>query len=1191
MQSIVEDILSGSFNTNENNLSFSTPIIELSVSEETGYEGSFMIYAPSNEYVEGHVSTDSLKIQLPVSEFTGSMVEIPFCINTEGLSSGDEIQSSLRIISNHGEYLLPVHISVLGENLDTSLGDIRNLFHFTNLARSNWAEAVSIFDSYDFEKILSGSEKQYLGLYRALKEGNNLSQNLEEFLLQVKKKQLADFIIKEPSVRLDNVHGEMVCYVEINRNGWGYSELEITTDASFIELHSEFIGDEDFESNYARFSYSIFEEKLHEGRNFGTITLKNVYKEIKVSICVANHPVNRRIADIERATGHLTVDLVHYYEAFRCRKISAGTWMESTDRIINKLCELNPENPQYEMMHAQLLVTQERYNEARWTLEQLEGRIREMKNDDVYCYYYYLTTLVDRTPDNVADVTGLVESMYRNNQSSWRIAWLYSYLAEEYTRFPDKKWALLKEQFDRGNFSPIMYCEGFQIASANPTIISSLGGFEIALLRFMGHKDILTPDIVEQVLSLIKKTNNDNPRLIELLKQCFKVLPTDEVLGTLTELLINSMQHDSEAFSWYEKAVERQLRVNKLYEYYMMSIDLNSPVEIPKIVLMYFAFDSSLDEIHNAYLYSYMMKNRENYPELFNTYSETIERFTMFELLKGHNNRFLSQLYRQILSENVIGEDLAKGLSKALFVHRVIPMAKGIKCVHVMYENAAMDYRYETKGKDEVYIPIYGNNYYIVLEDEQGNRLIRETEYKVERLMLPDKFGSALIGKVNDDILFDMWVCERGRDINPISAFNVESMKRLAVSPYIVLKVKKQITSMLFKFYYDEDRLDELDELLNEVRIEEVPSAFVSELINFFVIRGMYDKAYEWLKYCGTEKVSPKTISRLCAKLLADADIDNMEEDPVLTSLIFQSLEHGKYDDRLCRYLVRFFNGTTRQMKEVFNTAFSLGVESYLIEKRILLQVLYTGTDGQGSFSIFSRMAKRRTDDELVLAFLCMVSYEYFVKECIIEEGFFDILKIFIAEGKTIPLVCKLAYTKLYSESAGSLSETELRWSLLFLKEIILEGMYFPYFKEYAKYVTYMHRFLDKTMIEYRVPEGTKATIHYMIEKADKEENEYVSETMKDMYHGICVKQFVLFFGEKLQYYIVEHKDGEEILTESNIFGCNDMDSHDFSSKYSLINDISIARALGDQGTLDNLLLEYFQNEYILDNLFSMNDT
>ena len=39
---------------------------------------------------------------------------------------------------------------------------------------------------------------------------------------------------------------------------------------------------------------------------------------------------------------------------------------------------------------------------------------------------------------------------------------------------------------------------------------------------------------------------------------------------------------------------------------------------------------------------------------------------------------------------------------------------------------------------------------------------------------------------------------------------------------------------------------------------------------------------------------------------------------------------------------------------------------------------------------------------------------------------------------------------------------------------------------------------------------------------------EYIKEEMKDMFGGICVKQFILFFGEHLQYYITEMEDGKE---------------------------------------------------------------
>ena len=48
-----------------------------------------------------------------------------------------------------------------------------------------------------------------------------------------------------------------------------------------------------------------------------------------------------------------------------------------------------------------------------------------------------------------------------------------------------------------------------------------------------------------------------------------------------------------------------------------------------------------------------------------------------------------------------------------------------------------------------------------------------------------------------------------------------------------------------------------------------------------------------------------------------------------------------------------------------------------------------------------------------------------------------------------------------------------------------------------------MRQFLDKTMIEYRVREGNKAYIHYLLEKEGGNGEEYIKEEMRDMYEYI----------------------------------------------------------------------------------------
>ena len=88
------------------------------------------------------------------------------------------------------------------------------------------------------------------------------------------------------------------------------------------------------------------------------------------------------------------------------------------------------------------------------------------------------------------------------------------------------------------------------------------------------------------------------------------------------------------------------------------------------------------------------------------------------------------------------------------------------------------------------------------------------------------------------------------------------------------------------------------------------------------------------------------------------------------------------------------------------------------------------------------------------------------------------------------------------------------------------------------------------------------------------------------MFYGICVKQFILFFGERLQYYITETDDDKESLTRSGTLSRSDTDREQKESKYSLINDIAIGRTLHDDNTMEMLLQEYFEQEFLVMELF-----
>ncbi len=1184
MQDAVKRILEGKFNNDIRLLEFSSPVIELTVKPEEIYEGSFSIYGPAEAVTEGRISSTGLRMQLMTEVFYGAEEEIGYRFDASGMEEGESLKGEFRIISNQGEYFIPYEVRVAGSVMESSLGNIRNLFHFANLARSNWEEAVNLFYSEEFKQVFQGVDRQYYAAYRGLLGGKHTEQKVEEFLLEIKKKQRVEFMPEMAEIRIDNPRDMEENRIVINRNGWGYSQLQVEASGEFLVLEKETIRDEDFLGNCYRLPFYIAKDKLHGGKNFGTICFSSPYVSFEVQVIVHQKPVMVKSMGLRRQKKHMLMELMQYYEAFRTKKISASSWLKETKIRVEKLMDMDDKDLGYKLFWVQLLITEERYNEAQWMLSQVDAMMEEEFHPSLYCYYLYLTTLLNRDEEYIDEVASRVERIFTQNDGNWRIAWLLLYLSEEYMKSPSKKWLILEEQFRLGSSSPVLYIEAWNLLASNPTLLMQLEGFELQVLSYAAKKELLTSEVIEQVIYLAQKQRTYQERLFFVLRSCYTVMPTEQVLAAICTLLIKGNRTDKEAFNWYAKGIDKELRITRLYEYYMSSVPLNEEQKIPKIVLMYFAFDSNLDSLHNAFLYSYVYKNRGEYPELYESYKAQIERFMVFQILKEKNNRWLAYLYKNLITPVMVTEETAPGLITVLFTHKLLLKRRDIYRVILVYEKERFEVVFPVTGV-EMYLPVYGNDFRLILEDGRGNRYCREEEYTLERLLIPDKLSRMAIPYVEDNLHFDLWICGSGRELTGISQENENAMKRVAASEFTLEEIQKEIRGRLLHYYYDNDKMRELDAYLAELTPEQVSCADFALVVRFMVTRGMYEKAYEWIRMRGGEGIEAKLIVRLCSRLLAQ---DGMIEDASMTALAYTAFWAGKYDENILVYLCKFFKGTVKEMRDIWKAAEAFGVDAYELGERILVQMLYTGAYIGDKNLIFQKYVSGGAKSEVELAYLAQSSYDYFVKDKITDTFVMEDMNRVADRQEELPMVCKLAYTRYYAENKKLVDEKISRYLIVFLRELLAEGKYFSYYREYAENILFMREFADKTMIEYRVKEGSKAVIHYVIEKDEPSNGEYIREEMQDMFGGVCVKQFVLFFGERLQYYITETEDDKEQLTESGTLSRNDTDRDQKESRYSLINDIAVGRTLHDYETMEKLLQEYYEQEYKIKELFSI---
>ena len=176
------------FENNKGSLDFSCNVVEMTFDRAEQRKGTFQIKNISQTPMEGYILSDNMRMQCLTPIFRGDSAEITYCFDSTGMEPGDEVKGEFQIISNKGEYSLAYEVKREKHYLNSSMGNIRNLFHFANLAKTNWEEAVQLYYSRSFAEILDGNDAHYMSTYRGLSMKPGNQQNVDEFLVAVKKK-------------------------------------------------------------------------------------------------------------------------------------------------------------------------------------------------------------------------------------------------------------------------------------------------------------------------------------------------------------------------------------------------------------------------------------------------------------------------------------------------------------------------------------------------------------------------------------------------------------------------------------------------------------------------------------------------------------------------------------------------------------------------------------------------------------------------------------------------------------------------------------------------------------------------------------------------------------------------------------------------------------------------------------------
>lgn len=1166
-------------------LIFSESKIELNLMTGEVYEGIFEIEEIDGLDMEGYVYSSSIRMRPGVEHFEGDKIKIPYEFDSVGMHPGDVLKGSFSIVSNRGEYVLPF-VAMLGhDTLESSLGSIKNLFHFTNLAKSNWEEAAAVFCDPFFIDIMNGNDAKYRDLYIGLSKRGNVNCNLEEFLIGIGKKQMIEYSLDKTTMKLTCPQGSAAYTVDLERNGWGHTLLAVKAEGDFIELSTGRLDVENFLGNICHYEFVIHEDRLHDGNNYGRITFKYMYGSVALDILVTN---------TNYATKNLTAhkkksvyySLVRHYLDYCTGKINQNKWIQLSEDLISHRVSIDSDDLENNLYQTHLLLVQERYNEAKWILDRKLADTIEDAPNEYYCYYLYLMSLYNVDEYYTKEVNNQIRSIYEKDRTNWRVAWIMLHTSDELKRNPARMYSFALGQMELGCSSPIFYVEIVQMLNKMPSLLVHFDEQEKQVLLFAAKNGLIGGELAKQIAYQATSRRGFDTRILNILMRIYDSAPTEDCLQAICTQLMKGDMVGTKYFKWYEAGVAHDFAITKLYECYMMSLNLLSEQPIPRSVLMYFSYQSVLPVAQMAYLYAYIVKNKDELNDIYMTYRDVIDRFVLKQLYAEKINRDLAYLYQEIVLKDMNTVDNLRQFSKLLLKHCIKVDDPTITNVIVLDERLKDEIVYPVVG-GEAYVTLLSSEYTVLLEDRLGNRFYMTKEYNTERYFLPRKLLPKIEMYTEDSLLFDLYICEGNKDYIVVTDRNVGRYRYLEEHEQISDDFRAAIRLPLIRYYQEKEDATKLDEILNNIRAEDVLYKDRDELLRLLVSRGYLDKAYEYALYYGTENTDPMILARIATQVI---DRDGLIEDPRLTAMIVEAFDKGKYNDSLLLYLVNFYKGLAKNLRNIWKAASRFYVDTYAICETMIRQTLTTGAYIGEEAKILREYVDGGAKTELELEYLEYFAHEYFARDRIVDEYMFQEMERMYENEGTLPIICMLAYLKFYADGGNvdALGDNTKKHIDRYIHVLHSQNdIVMPFMKCFRGISAEAAEMNNLSMIEYRGEAGAHVTINYCVTRENDDAIGYTREEMKSVYGGVYAKTFLLFFGETLQYYITEELGGMEQLTESGTISRNDVDTESTQDRYGMVNDIAIADTLKDYDTALELLTEYKYKEFVVDSLFT----
>lgn len=1171
MKKKIEQLLSGKFRYEQPRLLFSKEKLSITLEAGETVRGELYLGTEDNEKIQGYITSSSRRLVPGNGKFSGTTICLPYGADGTGMNPGDQCTGWLCVTSNIGEYKIPFLIEAKKEQILSSEGEIKDMEAFREIARRDFREAYRLFTDKYFPIVMAEAGNREKALYAGMSRQPVTYQHLEEFFIGLKEKELVSLVLKTTEAEFYGISEPVQESFDIQKSGWGHLRLDIETRGGFLEAERRVLTEDDFIGSTCRIDYIIQADKLKEGTQLGEIVVRSPYQELIYHV-TASKGSNVRV-DVHGEEKKARISMIKDYIDYREGRLDFKAWAGSTHFILNQLRESGCEYPEYQLYEAYVDHLEGKDAEAAAILKKYQDREFTRDELELAGTYLYLCTLTGLYKDRT-QALWKIQNFYMQKEDSFQLLWLLLQMDSYYKNSPSMGIFMMEELFEKGCTNPLLYMEAWKWVSRDMSLFHRISPFWMQVFHYAGRRDLLTEELVMRLAYLSGYEKTFSNVLYQALAAGYEKFPSDDVLEAVCKYIMKGNPRKPQYFRWFSLAVGRGLRLTRLFEYYVETMDISYQRELPKPLLMYFNYnDNTLGDTRKAFLYASVIAHKEKEPLIYESYRDSMKRFARRKIAEGKIDENYASVYQEFLFDPETPEE-AEQTAGVLFTHRLYCDDPKVRQVIVCHSQMKEEEVYPCV-QGVAYPRIYTEDAVILFQDDKQRRYVSTIHYNLKKLTDERQAVPAFIkmGVTEPGVL--LHYCSE----NPLDSVSLEYYQRMAESEAFTEEFRGEIRKEILDYYAAHVQGEDLDHYLKKMNYREY--AFVDRpvLLEVLISRRMFRQAMGIVEEFGYEGLSLSSLLKLTSRMILKSD---MAEDDELLALASEVYRSGKYDEVILHYLMQYRFGPLDELIAIWKSAKGFEMDTYDLEERILSLLMFTSDFRKEGETVLESYVNQSGKERIIGAYLTQVAYGIFVKEYTMTPFIRERLEYALEHSWPVNRVCRLALLKELSKEKNE-KYTEMERMLL--EECAKDNMVFGFFRRISPELLSPYQLDDKTFVECHANPEARVTLFYALDTGLGKEREYKSTPVKEVYQGIFTKTFTLFYGESLHYYFQvdfrgdSRKTAERVITMKKVEGTP-------GSKYQLLNRLLSARRLDKRQEVTEGLKNYLRQEQYVKEMF-----